>query len=336
MPDRRQALAELQKATIDTAVGGQLNPEQAKAFMQEIQDSSSFGSQIRQEQRTATKGTIEKMGSGSRLIRGAIENADDGYRAGISTDEIEYDAGKLKLPFEVTEDFFRHNIEGQPVEPKIVGRMTRQFGNDLDDLNINGDESDVSGEAAFVALDDGLLVKAETGGHTHRVKATEVKDGEGKKLEGAMASELFFAAKYAMPDKYVNSGRLRWMMSPNRWTSWIESLIHRNTGVGDAALTAKDLYPLGIPPMIAASSTENPNPMPGVPFFPDDRILLCDPQNLVRVVTWDVRSKRVTGDTDWELATRDKRGYIFFIEQDFVIEEEDAIVDLFELGAITA
>src|ERR1700729_2706111 len=99
MQDRRQALAELQKATITTDVGGQLNPEQAKAFLQEVQDSSSFGSQIRQEQRTATKGTIEKMGNGSRLIRGAVENADDGYRAGISTDDIQYNTGKLNTTF---------------------------------------------------------------------------------------------------------------------------------------------------------------------------------------------------------------------------------------------
>ena len=331
--DRRQALSALQKSTITTEVGGQLDPEQSKTFIQEVQDRSSFGSAIRLERRTAEKGKIERMGNGSRLMRGKEENADDGYRAGISTSEAEYQTSKLWLPFEVTEDFFHENIEGEAAEAKIIARMTSQFGLDLDDLNINGDETS---EDAFISLDNGLLkLLATEATGANRVDATKVKDAEGTELRGAMDKALFFAAKYAMPDKYVNSGRLRWFMSPNRWTSWIEYLTNRATGAGDDALMAKALFPLGIPPFVGAASDENPTPMPGVPFFPDDRIVLADPQNFVRVVNWDVRSKRVTGETDWELATRDKRGYVFFIKPDFVIDQGEAVVDLHGLSEIT-
>ncbi len=334
--DRRQALAEFQKATIDTSVGGQLNPEQSKVFIQEVMEKSGFGGAIKLERRTAPKGTIDKMGSGSRLVRGRKENTDDGYRASITTDDIEYDAKDLWLPFEVTEDFFHENIEGESAEAKVVNRMTSQFALDLDDLNINGNEADASEESAFLGLDDGLIKLATSSADTHHVKGAKVKDHEGNELKGAIAKEIFFQLKYAMPNKYVNSGRLRWFMSPNRWTSWIEYLTNRQTPAGDAALTATQFFPLGIPPFIGTSSDENSSPMPGVPFWPDDLIMLADPQNFDRVVTWDIERYRVTGATDWELATRRKRGYVFFIKQDFLIVEDDAIAYADELSAITA
>lgn len=328
--DRREILALIQKATITTEAGGQLNEAQSKAFIQEVMENSAFGKAIRLVRQREPKGKLHKMGNGSRLIRGHEENSDPGYRAGISTDEVKYDASELWLPFEISENFKHENIEGEPVEPKIVARMARQFALDLDDLNINGDEADAGEEKDFVALDDGLLAICKGSETVHRVDATEV--GE---TAGAISHEHFFALKYAMPNKYVNSGRLRWFMSPNRWTSWIESLVERETGVGDAALTAKELYPLGIPPFVGMSSDDAPA-MPGVPFFPDDRIILADPQNFLRVVTWDIARFKVTPNTDWELATRRKTGHVTFIKQDFVIEEEDAVADLHKLAAIEA
>lgn len=328
--DRREVLAEIQKSTIERNVGGQLNPGQAKAFIQEVQEKSAFGSAIGLETPREPEGTIDKMGNGSRLVRGRKENTDDGYRAGISTSEIEYKSKDLWLPFEVTEDFFHENIEGESAEAKILNRMTRQFALDLDDLDINGDEAS---EDAFVSLDDGLLALAKGSEATHHVKGAKVKDAEGNELKGAMGKELFFQLKYAMPNKHFNSGGMRWLMSPNRWTTWIEYLTNRETAAGDAALMAKELFPLGIPPFVGFSSDKSA-PMPGIPAWPDDLIMLADLSNFTRVITWDIQRYRVTGETDWELATRRKRGYVFFIKKDFIIQEDDAVAYCDELSAI--
>lgn len=328
--DRREILALINKATITTEAGGQLNDSQSKAFIQEVMEQSAFGSAIRTVRRREPKGTLEKMGNGSRLVRGHAENSDSGYRAGVSTSEVKYDASELWLPFEITENFKHENIEGEPVEPKIVARMAKQFALDLDDLNVNGDESDEGEESDFVALDDGLLALCAASETVHRVDATEV--GE---TAGAISHEHFFALKYAMPNKYVNSGRLRWFMSPNRWTSWVEYLTGRETAAGDNALMGRHLNPLGIPPFVGFSSDDGAA-MPGMPFMPDDRIILADPQNFIRMITWDIARYKVTPNTDWELATRRKVGHVTFIKQDFVIEEEDAVADLHSLAAIEA
>ena len=324
--NRAELLAKIQKATIETGAGGQLKPKQDKAFIQRVMEVSAFGKAINLVRPgPEPKGEFTKMGNSPRLIRRHTENTDTGYRAGITTDDIEYDATTVHLPFEITENFFHTNLEGEAVEPKIVDRMARQFALDLDDLNWNGDEEDSDD---FVSLDDGILKICETSSDVHRV------DAQSLDSSGAMDKEVWFALKYAMPDIFVNSGRLRWFMSPNRWTSWIEYLTGRETAAGDAALMAKDLYPLGIPPFVGAASDDSA-PMPGVPFMPDDRIILADPKNFDRVITWDTQRYRVTGATDWELAMRRKRGYVTFLTADFIIEEEAAVADLHGLDPIT-
>lgn len=320
--ENRDALAELVKAAIETKVGGQLNDEQSQAFIQEVQAKSSFGSQIRTERRRAPKGKIEKMGIGSRLVRGHSENTDDGYRASITTDDVSYDAGELWLPFEVTKNFLHENIEGESAEARILDLMTNQWALDLDDLRINGDENSAD---PFLELDDGMVKLVTESATTHHVDGAAVLDSDGKALAGAMDSALFFALFYATPNKYANSGRLRWGMSPSRWVTWIESLIQRQTAVGDAALTAKDLYPLGIPPFMASSSTDGGPVVPGIPNFPDDLIVLFDPQNTCEVITWDVERYTVKAGEDWELTTRRKNGHVMFIKRDFILIEEDAI-----------
>ncbi len=316
---RREALA---KATITTAdaTAGLLDPEQASAFVVAIKEKGNFGSQIRQDQRRATSGEIDKMSTGSRLIRAATENADDGYRAGAAFGTVPYQTAKMWLPWEVTEDLFRENIEGQALEAKLTGEMTRQFALDLDDLDINGDTAAVGADAAFLNINDGILKQITTADVAGRnIDASTINSG-------AISKAHFFEALYAMPNKYRNQGNMRWMVSPNRALTWWESLTDRAGAAGDALLGSQDATkasngPLGIPFWI-------------VPQMPDSTIILTNPRNFVRVISWDIRKRKVTGETDHQLAARDKRFYCFFIKTDIVVEELDSVVRLHTFDAV--
>lgn len=306
---RAAALEAINKATVETDTGGQLNDSQSAAFLQVIKDKGTLSPMIRQEIRRSATGELNKISSGNRLIRGAVENSDDGYRAGVTFPTVPYTAKKIRLPFEVTEDFYRHNIEEQAAEAKIVDEMTSQFSLDLEDLDVNGDES--SGNA-FIQIDDGLIALCEASSTVHKVDGSAINGG-------AFDKDHLFAGRKALPNKYANSGNAKWLMSPLKKIEWVEGLTDRNTAAGDAALLGlQGDSPLAID-------------IVAVPSFPDDVVILTDPKNLARVLTWDVRKKKVTGDTDWELATRDKRGYIYFIERDFIIEEDDAVVYIHDL-----
>lgn len=314
---RREAIA---KATTDTTVaaGGLLDPGQSRAFLEVVQESSDFGRQIRTENVGTVSGEINKLNTSSRLIRSAPENTDDGYRVEPTFPTVPYSTVKIRLPFEVTEDVYQQNIEREQLERRLVTRFGRQMGLDLDDLNVNGDTAAGAGpDQAFLQIDDGLLKRLATA--PHRVDGSTINTGN-------LSIAHFFATYKALPNKHrQDRGALRWLMSPNRAVDWVETLTERATSAGDAAIGSVEggpgQRPLGTPIL-------------EVPFFPDDRIVLTQARNLVRIMFDQVRRRRVTGDTDWELATRDKRGYIFFVRQDFILEDDDALVDLHSLAAI--
>jgi hypothetical protein len=51
----------------------------------------------------------------------------------------------------------------------------------------------------------------------------------------------------------------------------------------------------------------------------------------VRVISWEIRKRKVTGETDAELAALDKRFYIYFLKHDVIVEETDAVVRIHTL-----
>jgi HK97 family phage major capsid protein len=312
--------AAIQKATTDTTVasGGLLNDSQSRAFVEVLREEAQLGDVIRTEGRGTVEGEINKISTATRLLRKKVENADDGYRAAPTFPTVPYAAKGVKLPVEVTEEVFHRNIEGEGLEAKLLRQMVAQMAADLEDLNINGDEG--SGDP-FLSIDDGLLDKASTNasGDYNRIDGSTINAGAFEKAH-------LFAAQAALPNKYRRGGNNApvWLMSPTKYGQYQEYLSDRATGAGDAALTgapgAATLSPLGYEVV-------------QVPSMPDTRVILTLKGNLVRVVTWNIRRRRVTGETDWELATRDKRGYIWFLEQDFIVETDEAVVDVHTLDA---
>jgi HK97 family phage major capsid protein len=315
--DRRDAL---NKATITTSgVGtGLLSAERGRAFLRALKENGTLSQQMRQETRTSATGTIDKIATGARILRSATENADDGYRAGATFEQLSYTTRKVRLPWEITEDALHENLEGQNLEAILLDEMTQQFAIDLEDLEINGDTGNAGADAPFLTINDGILKLITT-------QAVSGRNIDGSAINAGVINKAhFFDALYAMPNKYRNSGRLRWIMSPARHIAWWEVLSDRSTAAGDALLEARGGAangPLGIPVL-------------EVPAMPDDTILLADPRNFVRVVSWQVRRRRITGETDAQLAALDKRFYIFFLKHDVVVEEFDAVVRIHTLDPV--
>ena len=79
-------------STIQTSsiTNGLLNPEQARKFIQQTFEATNLGPMVRHVMRSAKSGEIDKIGIASRILRGKVENTDDGYRAGVKTNVIEY------------------------------------------------------------------------------------------------------------------------------------------------------------------------------------------------------------------------------------------------------
>lgn len=302
------------KNTISTTglqAGGILNPEQAQKFIQQTLENTALGGVIRHETRRAKTGEIDKIGIASRILRKKTENTDDGYRAGVKHDKLEYATTAVRVPWEITEETLRENIEGQHYEKIVTDLMTTQIGIDLEDLYLNGDtavaESDEDHD--FLYVNDGWVKQLKNGSH---VVDRSAQSG------GALNLDVFYDTLKAIPNKY-NNGKLRWMMSPHRRQEWERYILNQ-------AVTAGGI--------ITDKRVENPASIPAieVPRMPDDVIMLTDPKNLIVVNTYDVIIRKTVEGK--EAIMQDKRFYVVHLDFDAIIEELDAAAIITGLAAI--
>lgn len=334
----------IRKAAIETGslTSGLLNPEQARKFIQQTFDATNLGGLVRHEMRTAKTGEIDKIGIASRIVRKKTENNDDGYRANVKTSQIEYATTAVRLPWEITEETLRENIEGQSFEQIVTNLMTEQLGVDMEDLYLNGDEDmseikEFSSETAYSKGDEvsysGKLYRftaahavgawsgtdVEEFGTQGDADFLKINDGWIKQIsngghvydasaESGMSLDLFYKTLGKIPNKY-NNGKLRWLMSPRRAQEWELFLLNKVVNAGGAVPDSVYNSPAKI------QTVECPS-------LSDDVIMLTDPKNLIVVNTYGVKIRKTVEGK--EAIMMDKRFYVAHLDYDPIIEELDA------------
>lgn len=287
--------------TIETSVvtSGLLQPYQAKKFLQQTFDATPLMKAIRHETRTEKSGEIDKIGIGRRKLRAKVENKDDGYRAGVEFGSIHYETKAFRLPWEITEETLRQNIEGESFEATVTNLMTTQVGVDTEDLLINGDENTKPEDPDydFLKLNDGIKKIITNGGHIVDVKGS-----------GEMEMEMFYKAVASIPNRF-NNGKLRWLMSPTRAQQWELFLLNKVLNQGGVVPEALYKSPVAIPSM-------------EVPNLSDDVVILCEPQNIIEVNTYSIKIRKDA--TSKDAIMQDKRFYVVHFDFDALIEELDA------------
>jgi len=302
----------IRKAAIQTGSlsgGGLLKPEQARKFIQQTFEATNLGPLVRHEMRTAKTGEIDKIGIASRIVRKKTENVDDGYRAGVSSSKIEYATTAVRLPWEITEETLRENIEGQNFESIVTNLMTSQLGVDMEDLYLNSDEATLATDPDydFLKINTGWLKQLAGGSH--------VINAGSSPYNGAMSLDLMYAAMQALPNKY-NNGKLRWLMSPKRAQDWEKYLYNQVISNGGAVPESIYKSPAGIP-FVAC------------PSMPNSKIVLTDPKNLIVVNSYGVQIRKTSEGK--EAIMQDKRFYVVHLDFDPIIEELDAAALIYGL-----
>jgi len=306
----RKAAGPIATGDIGSGAGhGLLSDEQSTEFLRRVYDTTPFSQAQRNETRRSAEGTINKMGIGGRILRKKNEGVDDATLVKPDFGEVEYAVKRYRADSEINEEVFEDNIEGEGFEDRWIGEVTGQIGRDLEDLHFNGDEASLD---PFVKLNDGWLKQLAAGGSgAHRVNGATIDSGDATKNQ-------FFAALEAMPNKFLTSGTLRWVANPMFFLAYLEYLTDRATGAGDAALTAGEVK---LPGNIGKIE---------VPAMPADRLLLVNPRNCMVVTRRAIRYRRTTEGR--EAVRQDKRFYAWFLATDPIIEETDAIVDVYGLS----
>ena len=297
--DNQSIISKAGTITTGAVTNGLLQPYQAKKFLTQTFDATPLMKTVRNVIVKEKSGEIDKIGIGRRLLRAKVENQDDGYRAKPTFGVVKYQTNAVRLPWEITEETLRQNIEGENFEKITTDLMSTQMGVDTEDLLINGDSDtpETDADYDFLKLDDGIKKLISNNGHILDVDGSE-----------EMELEMFYKAVASIPNKF-NNGRLRWLMSPTRTQQWELFLLNKVLNQGGAVPEALYKSPVAIPTM----------PVPGL----DNRtIILTDPQNIINVKTYNVRIRK--DSTSKDAIMQDKRFYVTHFDHDVAIEEYDA------------
>lgn len=169
--------------------GGILQPEQSDRFIDYMFDATVLlNGDCRTHKMKSPVADIDKVAVGQRLVRLATEAVDTGENAGATFTKISLTTVKIRLDWELSSESLEDNLEGDALEDHIARLMATQFGNDLEDIAINGDTT--SSDGALKSF-DGWYKRALAGAH--------VVDNGGLGLTAATFNKML----KAMPRKFM-------------------------------------------------------------------------------------------------------------------------------------
>ena len=173
------------------AGSGILRPEQARRFIDYVWDATILAQDGRRVTMRANTMELEKVNVGERVIRAAAQAVGDYTNAGATFSKVELTTKKIRLDWEVSAEALEDNIEGAQLEDHIVRLMTNAFGNDIEDLAINGTGA---GSDAFLSIMEGFVNKVKTEGDAHESVVTVANN--------AWTTDVMQNIILAMPRKY--------------------------------------------------------------------------------------------------------------------------------------
>lgn len=227
----------LLKSLVDTinvgeANGGILNAEQSDRFIDYMWDETALMKEVRMIRMRADTVDIDKANVGRRLARKATEGVDTGENAEVIFSKISLTTTKIRLDWELSHEALEDNIEGLGLADHVAYLMASQFGNDLEDLAINGDTT--STDSLLKSFDGFRKISKSRGAWIPAsARASTTND------TGGLGLDVFNAALKEMPRKYLARKKdLRFYTSAGLVQDLLTSgdLQGRETPIGDEVI----------------------------------------------------------------------------------------------------
>jgi len=289
--------------------GGILAPEQARRFIDYVWDATVLANDGRRVTMRANTMELEKVNVGERVIRSANQ-ADGAYEnAGATFTKVELTTKKIRLDWEVSTEALEDNIEGGALEDHLVRLMTNAFGNDIEDLAINGDGT----TGSFLSIMEGFVNKVKTDGDAHEAVVTVSNDN--------WTPEVMQKIILAMPRKYR---ALRSGMKFYAGTDAFAGIVRNNGTVWDAVgstESSRAAYLGGQGQTLGNARTTRVLGIDvlEVPYYPEDYVDLTFPANRV----WGFQ-RDITVNREYK-PKKDTIEYTVFVRFGIQWEELDAV-----------
>jgi len=302
------------------AGSGILRPEQARRFIDYVWDATILAQDGRRVTMRANTMELEKVNVGERVIRAAAQAVGDYTNAGATFSKVELTTKKIRLDWEVAAEALEDNIEGAQLEDHIVRLMTNAFGNDIEDLAINGVGS---GSDAFLGIMEGFVSRVKSDGYSHQSVVTVANN--------AWTTDVMQNIITAMPRKYrAIKSNLKFYAG----TDVFQGIVKNNGTLADAVAEAfsstrmtgstqanRQAYLDGGAQTFGGARTTRVLgvDVQEVPYYPAGYIDLTFPQNRV----WGFQ-RDITVNREYK-PKKDTVEYTVFVRFGLQWEEQDAI-----------
>jgi hypothetical protein len=301
------------------AGSGILRPEQARRFIDYVWDATTLAQDGRRVTMRANTMELEKVNVGERVIRAAAQAVGDYTNAGATFSKVELTTKKIRLDWEVSAEALEDNIEGAALEDHIVRLMTNAFGNDIEDLAINGTGD--SNDGAFLGIMNGFVNRIKEDGDAHEAVVTVSNDN--------WTTDAMQKIILAMPRKYrAIKSNLKFYAG----TDAFQGIIKNNGTLADAIAEAFAGTPAGTPANRQAYLDGTAQTFGGarttrvlgvdvqeVPYYPAGYVDLTFPQNRV----WGFQ-RDITVNREYK-PKKDTVEYTVFVRFGIQWEEQDAV-----------
>jgi hypothetical protein len=301
-----------------SAASGILRPEQARQFIDYVWDATVLAKDGRRVTMRANTMELEKVNVGERVLRAAAQGDGAFANAGATFTKVELTTKKIRLDWEVTTEALEDNVEGAALEDHLVRLMTNAFGNDIEDLAINGDGS----TGNFLSIMEGFHHLITTNGDAHDSVLPAVTSDN-------WTTPVMQGIINAMPRKYR---ALKQNLKFYAGTDVFQSLVRNNGTLADAISEAfssrtgstqanRQAYLDGQGQVLGNARTTRilGIDVMEVPYYPADYVDLTFPANRI----WGFQ-RDITVNRQYQ-PKKDTIEYTVFVRFGIQIEEEDAI-----------
>ena len=314
--------------------GGVLNPTQSTQFIDYIFDQMVLANDGRKVMMRGNTMELDKIRVGSRLVSKATQATLENDNSAPAFTKIELTTTKFRLQYELSTESLEDSIEGASLEDHVVRLMAVQFGNDLEDIAINGRPGE-SGNGTYDNTLAGFVRQIKdtnyTGAHEAAAAAAtmtsiwEATPDTGDGSSDKLTLDAIEAIYNALPRKFkARRQDLKFYMNSKHIQELLTELRTVNTTDGtsvpyDVATRVID----GVTPRIGgpagAQYTIFGLPVQEVPLYPENFVDLTIPTNRIWGFQRDVTVHR------FFVPRKDSVEYTVYVRMGVALEEKSAV-----------
>jgi HK97 family phage major capsid protein len=304
--------------------GGVLNPAQSAQFIDYIFDEMVLANDGRRVVMRGNTMELDKVRVGSRLVAKATQAEDTGANSAPAFTKIELTTTKFRLDYELSTESLEDNIEGAQLEDHVVRLMATQFGNDLEDIAING-RPGTSGDGTYNNTLAGFIrqtLDTNYAGAHEAAAAAATLTGIWDSTTPKLTLEALETIYNALPRKFkARRQDLKFYMNSKHLQELIAEL--RQIGAGGVPEAVAQRVIDGVLPQIGGAAGAQylifGLPVLEVPLYPDNFVDLTVPSNRI----WGFQ-RDVTVHREFK-PKKDTMEYTVYVRMGVALEEKSAI-----------